>query len=47
MKMDMNSFHQNQLTNGLYLEAHAGAENIISNSHKLLKKYQIDEMFSR
>jgi len=36
-------FSPKQLTNGLYLEAHAGAENLISNSRKLLKKFQVDE----
>jgi hypothetical protein len=36
-------FAPKQLTNGLYLEAHAGAENLISNSRKLLKKFQVDE----
>jgi hypothetical protein len=36
-------FAPKQLSNGIYLEAHAGAESLISNSHKLLKRFNISE----
>ena len=36
-------FSPKQLSNGRYLEAHAGAESLINNAHKLLKRFNISK----